>query len=63
MGIYGLGSGYEFESLPPGTVSALLDPFFLITDQIRFDCLRRLNWAVFPGGRKTDRRISPGHPG
>jgi hypothetical protein len=45
MGIYGLGSGYEFESLPPDTVSALLDPFFLITDQIRFDCLRRLNWT------------------
>ena len=45
MGIYGLGSGYEFETLPPDTVSALLDPFFLITDQIRFDCLRRLNWA------------------
>jgi hypothetical protein len=46
MGIYGLGSGYEFESLPPDTVSALLDPFFLITDQIRFDCLRRLGWAL-----------------
>ncbi len=45
MGIYGLGSGYEFESLPPETVSALLDPFFLITDQIRFECLRRLNWT------------------
>ncbi len=46
MGIYGLGSGYEFESLPPETVSALLDPYFLITDQIRFDCLRRLNWTL-----------------
>ena len=46
MGIYGLGSGYEFESLPPETVSALLDPYFLITDQIRFECLRRLKWTL-----------------
>lgn len=45
MGVYGLGSGYEFESLAPDQVSALLDPFFLITDLLRFDCLRRLGWA------------------
>ena len=45
MGVYGLGSGYEFESLPPEQVGALLDPFFLITDLMRFECLRRLGWA------------------
>ena len=45
MGIYGMGSGYEFESLPPDAVSALLDPIFLITDLMRFECLRRLGWA------------------
>jgi hypothetical protein len=45
MGIYGLGSGYEFESLSPEQVGKLLDPFFLLTDQFRFECLRRLGWA------------------
>ncbi|MBI5584716.1 MAG: hypothetical protein HY892_12945 [Deltaproteobacteria bacterium] len=45
MGAYGLGSGYDFESQAPEQIGALLDPFFLITDQIRFDCLRRLDWA------------------
>jgi hypothetical protein len=45
MGVYGLGSGYEFESLAPDQVGALLDPFFLLTDQFRFECLRRLGWA------------------
>lgn len=45
MGVYRLGSGYEFESLAPDQVSMLLDPFFLITDLLRFECLRRLGWA------------------
>jgi hypothetical protein len=45
MGVYGLGSGYEFESLSPDQVGKLLDPFFLLTDQFRFECLRRLGWA------------------
>lgn len=42
MGALGLGSGYEFESLPSEKLIPLLDIYFLLIDQVRFECMRRL---------------------
>jgi len=41
----GLGSGYEFESLPPSTLWHLLDCYLVTMDRIRFECMRRLGWV------------------
>jgi hypothetical protein len=45
MGSLGLGSGYEFESLPSEKLLPLLDIYFLLIDQVRFECMRRLGWV------------------
>lgn len=52
MGAFGLGSGYEFESLPSPTLLPLLDCYFVTMDQIHFECMRRLGWVEgpVPGG-------------
>jgi hypothetical protein len=52
MRAFGLGSGYEFESLPSPTLLPLLDCYFVTMDQIRFECMRRLGWVEqpVPGG-------------
>ncbi|MEW6666337.1 MAG: hypothetical protein AB1512_14095 [Thermodesulfobacteriota bacterium] len=47
-GVFGLGSGYEFESLPSPTLLPLLDCYFLTMDRIRFECMRRLGWVEEP---------------
>jgi hypothetical protein len=53
MGGLGLGSGYEFESLPSEKLISLLDVYFIIIDQVRFECMRRLGWVhEFPLGHK-----------
>jgi hypothetical protein len=44
MGVLGLGSGMEFESLPSEKLLPLLDVYFLLIDQVRFECMRRLGW-------------------
>lgn len=44
MGSHGLGRGYEFESLPSHQLLPLLDVHLFITDQVRFECMRRLGW-------------------
>jgi hypothetical protein len=44
MGSLGLGNGYEFESLPSEKLIPLLDVYFILIDQVRFDCMRRLGW-------------------
>jgi hypothetical protein len=44
MGVLDLGSGYEFESLPSEKLLPLLDIYFLLIDQVRFECMRRLGW-------------------
>ena len=44
MGAYDLGRGYELESLPPPQLLPLLDVHLFITDQVRFECMRRLGW-------------------
>jgi hypothetical protein len=45
MGALGLGSGYEFESLPSEKLLPLLDVYFILIDQVRFECMRRLGWV------------------
>lgn len=44
MGVRGLGSGWEFEALPGETLMALLDDYFFLVDQVRFETLRRIGW-------------------
>lgn len=44
MGSLGLGNGYEFEALPSEKLLTLLDVNFILIDQIRFECMRRLGW-------------------
>ncbi len=44
MGTLGLGNGYEFESLPSEKLLPLLDVYFILIDQVRFECMRRLEW-------------------
>ncbi|MBI4763922.1 MAG: hypothetical protein HY787_04880 [Deltaproteobacteria bacterium] len=46
MGSLGLGNGYEFESLPSEKLIPLLDAYFILIDQVRFECLRRLGWIT-----------------
>lgn len=48
MGASGLGSGYEFESLPSPKLLPLLDCYFVTMDRIRFECMRRLGWVEDP---------------
>ena len=43
-GVMGLGSGYEFESLPSEKLLPLMDAYFVVIDQVRFECMRRLGW-------------------
>jgi hypothetical protein len=45
MGALGLGSGYEFETLPSEKLLPLLDIYFILIDQVRFECMRRLDWV------------------
>lgn len=53
MGTLGLGSGYEFESLPSEHLLPLLDVYFILIDQVRFECMRRLGWVQeIPWGEK-----------
>jgi hypothetical protein len=53
MGALGLGSGYEFESLPSEKIIPLLDIYFILIDQVRFECMRRLGWVIrIPEGDK-----------
>lgn len=44
MGTLDLGSGWEFQDLPSRELSPLLDIYFLLIDQVRFECMRRLGW-------------------
>lgn len=44
MGALDLGSGHGFETLPGHRLMPLMDAYFIIMDQIRFECMRRLGW-------------------
>jgi hypothetical protein len=58
MGSLGLGSGYEFESLPADKLIPLLDIYFILIDQVRFECMRRLGWIqAIPLGEKPIIRL------
>lgn len=53
MNSHQLGSGYDFEAQPFERLSTLLNVYFFITDQARFECMRRLGWVeVVPGDDK-----------
>lgn len=53
MGAHRLGSAYDFEAQPFDRLSTLLNVYFFITDQARFECMRRLGWVeVVPRGDK-----------
>lgn len=45
MGGLGLGSGHHFETLPAEKLMPLMDVYFVIMDQIHFECMRRLGWV------------------
>ncbi len=46
-----LGSAHDFETQPFDRLSTLLNVYFFITDQVRFECMRRLGWVeVVPKG-------------
>lgn len=40
----GPGTGHDFESQPHDRLTLLLNAYFFITDQARFECMRRLGW-------------------
>ena len=44
MSSHRLGSGYDFETQPFDRLTRLLNAYFFITDQARFECMRRLGW-------------------
>lgn len=40
----GLGNGHDFEGQPFDRLTVLLNGYFFIMDQARFECMRRLGW-------------------
>ncbi len=51
MSVHHGSSGHEFESQPFDRLATLLNAYFFITDQARFECMRRLGWIEsIPGG-------------
>ena len=48
-GVLNLGSGFEFERLPSDRLVSLLDIYFIISDLVRFECMKRIGWLdAFP---------------
>lgn len=45
MSAHQLGSAHDFEAQPFDRLSTLLNVYFFITDQARFECMRRLGWV------------------
>jgi hypothetical protein len=53
MRAHRLGSGHDFETQAFDRLSILLNAYFFITDQARFECMRRLGWLeTIPRGDK-----------
>jgi len=44
MSVHHGGDAHEFESQPFDRLTTLLNAYFFITDQARFECMRRLGW-------------------
>ncbi len=40
----GLGTGHDFEKQPFERLTLLMNAYFFIMDQARFECMRRLGW-------------------
>ncbi len=40
----GLGTGYDFERQPYDRLTLLMNAYFFIIDQARFECMRRIGW-------------------
>ncbi|MBW2063069.1 MAG: hypothetical protein JRI95_16115 [Deltaproteobacteria bacterium] len=45
MGFRGLGAGMKFPHLDAKTKMAVLDVYFFLADQVRWECMRRLGWV------------------
>ena len=44
MSSHRLGNGHDFETQPFERLTTLMNAYFFITDQARFECMRRLGW-------------------
>ncbi|MBW1711011.1 MAG: hypothetical protein JRG97_14785 [Deltaproteobacteria bacterium] len=45
MGFHGYGTGVKFQYLDAKSKMEVLDIYFYIADQIRWECMRRLGWV------------------
>ncbi len=46
MGSRGFGSGHDFETQHFDRLTMLMNAYFFIVDQARFECMRRLEWLT-----------------
>ncbi len=54
MRLKNLGSGFEFNELSPKKKMAVIDQYLFLLDQIRFECMKRLEWLEsYPGEEFT----------
>ncbi len=51
LGVRGWGGGERFLHLPADRKMTALDAFLFITDLVRFELMRRLDWVADPPGR------------
>ena len=50
MEMKALGSGFEFNDLPPKKKMIVIDQYLFLLDRIRFECMKRLGWLEsYPG--------------
>ncbi|MFP4087763.1 MAG: hypothetical protein ACLFUL_13320 [Desulfobacteraceae bacterium] len=50
MEIKNLGSGFQFNELPPKEKMGVIDQYLFLLDRIRFECMKRLGWLqAYPG--------------
>ncbi len=54
MNLKGLGSGFEFLELSPPKKIIVIDLYLFLLDQIRFECMKRLEWLEsYPDEKST----------
>lgn len=54
MRAHELGTGHDFEAQTFDRFSTLMNAYFFITDQARFECMRRLGWIeTIPRGDRS----------
>ena len=50
MNLKGLGTGFEFNELTPKNKMVVIDLYLFVLDQVRFECMKRLEWIErYPG--------------